>query len=153
MNDANDEIRLTIDKFIFRFPKALRYSDAGIWVRREDRLLRLGLSDFIQQRSGDVAFATPAPEGTSLDAGDEIASIETVKVNLSLPSPIQGKIVEINPSLRESPEFINEDPYGVGWIAVVKPENPERDLRMLLTAEEYANLARQQASTGESDEI
>jgi glycine cleavage system H protein len=145
-NDSSDEIRLTIDKFIFRFPTGLRYSEAGMWIKQEDRLFRLGLSDFVQQRSGDIAFAMPAPEGTVLDAGDEIASIETVKVNLSLPSPLKAKIVEINSVLQESPELINQDPYGRGWIAVVQPENPERNMRTLMTSEAYSNLVRQQAA-------
>jgi glycine cleavage system H protein len=143
--DPNDSLELTIDKFIFRFPKRLRYSEAGLWIKREDSLLRMGMSDFAQQTSGDIAFAALAPAGTMLDAGDEIASIETVKVNMSLPSPVKGKIVETNSLLRESPELINREPYGKGWIAVMQPENPERDTGRLMEAEEYSRLARQQA--------
>ena len=144
-NDPNDELRLTIDKFIFRFPRELRYSEAGIWVRQESGLLRIGMSDFAQQRNGDIAFATLTPAATLLDAGDEIASIETVKVNLSLPSPVKGKIMETNPILRDSPELINQDPYGRGWMAVLRPENTEQDPGSLLTAEAYAALAMQLA--------
>ena len=59
--------------------------------------------------------------------------------------------MEANPSLQESPELINMYPYGRGWIVVVEPENPERDLGMLLTAEEYCSLAKQQASTGDNE--
>jgi glycine cleavage system H protein len=143
--DPNDELKLSIDKFIFRFPRELRYSEAGIWVRQEDGLLRIGMSDFAQQRSGDIAFAALTPAATLLDAGDEIASIETVKVNLSLPSPVKGKIVEANPILRDSPEWINQDPYGRGWMVVLQPESPEQDLGRLLNADAYAALAMQQA--------
>jgi glycine cleavage system H protein len=144
-NDSNDVLKLTIDKFIFRFPRDLRYSDVGIWVRQEDSLLRIGMSDFAQQRNGDIAFATVAPASTLLDAGDEIASIETVKVNLSLPSPVKGKIVETNPILQDSPEWINQDPYGRGWMVVLQPESPEQEPGSLLSAETYAALAIQQA--------
>jgi glycine cleavage system H protein len=144
-NDPNDNIELTVDKFIFQFPKNLQYSEAGLWVRQEGGLLRMGMSDFAQQRNGDIAFASLAPIGTVLDIDDEIASIETVKVNISFPSPIKGTIVEINTNLQEFPELINQEPYGKGWMVVVQPENLERDLGALMTAEAYSGLARQQA--------
>ena len=143
--DSNDMLELTIDKFIFRFPKNLRYSDAGLWIRQEDAALRIGISDFVQQHSGDIAFATITPEGTALNAGEELAAIETVKVNISLPSPVKGIIVQVNPSLDESPELINQDPYGKGWIAVIQTESNEKDLHAFLVAETYAELAREQA--------
>lgn len=134
-----------VDKFIFRFPKGLLYSEAGLWIRREDSLIRIGLSDFAQQRNGDIAFANLKSTGTALDVGDEIASIETVKVDFSLPSPVKGKIVEVNSILEESPELINQEPYGRGWIAVVQPENLEQDLGRLMTAEAYSSLAGKKA--------
>jgi glycine cleavage system H protein len=143
-NFGND-IELTIDKFLFRFPKELLYSEAGLWIRRQDRLIRIGLSDFAQQRNGDIAFANLKPSGTVLDMEDEIASIETVKVDFSLPSPVKGKIVEVNSILDESPELINQEPYERGWMVVVQPENLEQDLGRLMTAEAYSALARQQA--------
>jgi glycine cleavage system H protein len=144
-NDSDDGIKITIDKFIFRFPRKLLYSSEGLWIAREHGLLRIGMSDFIQQRNGDIAFAAVAEEGLELSAGDEIASIETVKVNFSLPAPVKGKIIEANASLQDSPELINQDPYGRGWLAILQPENLERDQAALMTAEAYSELARQQA--------
>jgi glycine cleavage system H protein len=144
MND--DSIRLTVDKFMFHFPIDLRYSEAGLWIRREGELVRLGLSDFAQQRSGDIAFFNPAPAGSVLAAGDEVANIETVKVNLSLPSPVKGTIVEINAILQESPELINQDPYGGGWMAVLRVEDPKQETGNLLDAEAYSKLVKQQAA-------
>jgi glycine cleavage system H protein len=144
-NDPNDEIKFTVDKFIFRFPRKLHYSPDGLWIMQENGLLRIGMSDFVQQRNGDIAFATLTSAGAELNAGDEIASIETVKVNFSLPSPMKGKIVENNASLQDSPELINQEPYGNGWIVVLQPENLERDRAALMTAEAYSILAREQA--------
>jgi glycine cleavage system H protein len=144
-NDPTDEIKITVDKFIFRFPRKLLYSPDGLWILEEEGLFRIGMSDFIQQRNGDIAFATLRPAGTVLSAGDEIAGIETVKVNLSLPSPMKGKLVEVNASLQESPELINQEPYGKGWMVVIKPENLERDRLALMTAEAYSTMASQQA--------
>lgn len=146
-DDTNDDYELTVDKFTFRFLRELRYSEAGLWVRQEGTLIRLGLSDFAQQRSGDLAFANLMPIGTVLDAGDEIASIETVKVDISLPSPVKGMIVEINSALQEAPELINQEPYGRGWMTVIRPEDLGRDLDGLLDAEAYLAFARQQAET------
>ena len=143
----NDEIKLTVDKFIFRFPQKLLYSQEGLWIMQEGGMLRIGMGDYAQQRNGDIAFATPALIGSLLNAGDEIASIETVKVNFSLPSPVQGKIVEVNSSLQASPELINLDPYGKGWLVLLQPENPERDWAALMSAEAYSNLAKQQAES------
>jgi glycine cleavage system H protein len=141
----NDALEWTVDKFTFRFPTDLRYTDAGLWIRQEGSLVRMGLSDFAQQRNGDIAFADLAPAGTALDVGDEVASIETVKVNISLPSPVKGTVMEINPALQQMPELINREPYGRGWLTIVQSGNPDPDTGMLLDVEAYLELARQQA--------
>ena len=145
IHDANGHLALTVDKFTFRFPKDLRYSEAGLWVRQEGNVVRIGLSDFTQQRNGDIAFANLAPAGTALDVGDEVASIETVKVNISLPSPVKGTIVEINPALQQMVELINQEPYGRGWMALVQAADLEHGTGTLLNAEAYLELARRQA--------
>jgi glycine cleavage system H protein len=144
-NDPKNEIKITVDKFIFRFPRNLLYSSDGLWVAQENDALRIGMSDFIQQRNGDIAFVTVAEQGSGLNAGDEVAGIETVKVNFSLPSPMKGKIIEANASLQDSPELINQDPYGRGWLVILQPENLKRDRAALMAADAYSELARQQA--------
>jgi glycine cleavage system H protein len=146
-NQMNESLQLRIDKFTFRFPKGLKYSEAGFWIRQEENGLRLGLSDFIQQRSGDIAFANLAPPGTELKAGDELASIETVKVNISLPSPVTGTILEINADVQNAPELINFEPYTKGWMVLVRAEDLEGQVSKLLSAETYAALAKEQAET------
>jgi glycine cleavage system H protein len=131
---------VTVDKFIFRVPEMLLFSDAGIWVAVEGSRARLGLSDFVQQVNGDIAFANFELAGTELEVGDEFGSIETVKVNVSLPSPVKGRIVEVNPLLQEAPEAINQDPYSRGWMVVMEPRDWEKDKVGLLDAPHY--LAR-----------
>jgi glycine cleavage system H protein len=138
-----ESIRLTIDKFVFQFPGDLRYSEEGLWIRQEDNLLRIGLSDFAQQRSGDIAFANLKPVGSILNIGDEVASIETVKVDVSLPCPVRGRITEVNSLLEDSPEWINQEPYGRGWMAVLQGESAH-EFAQLLDAEEYRNFVEQQ---------
>ena len=145
--EAGGQFELTIDKFTFRFPNDLKYSEAGIWIGREGSHFRLGLSDFAQQRSGDVAFINLPLPGAELKAGDELASIETVKVNLSLPSPVMGKILEVNAIVQEAPELINLEPYNRGWMVIMQAEDLEWENSKLFNAETYAALAKEQAET------
>jgi len=138
-------LELAVDKFRFRFPSDLYYSEAGIWVKFEGRRARIGLSDFTQQRNGDVAFAEPKEEGTRVRFGDEVAVVETIKVNLSIPAPVGGEVVEVNGDLLSAPELVNQDPYGKGWLAVLEVEDDVTERRGLKTAAEYLALARAQA--------
>ncbi len=138
-------LEVTVDKFIFRIPEALLFSDAGIWVAVEGSRTRLGLSDFAQQVNGDIAFANVQPAGTEIQAGDEFGSIETVKVNVGLPSPVKGKIIEVNPILQDAPEAINQDPYGKGWMVVIELLDWEKDRVALLDAPRYLVRVKEQA--------
>jgi glycine cleavage system H protein len=140
-------LEATVNKFIFRIPETLRFSDPGIWVEVRGSRARLGLSDFAQQVNGDIAFANVAPAGTALTVGDEFASIETVKVNVGLASPVAGRILEINPLLQDAPEIINQDPYGKGWIVVIELLDWEANQTALLDAPDYLKRVVEQART------
>jgi glycine cleavage system H protein len=142
---AEEFIETTVDKFTFRIKRGCWYSAAGVWIEAEGNLGRVGLSDFLQQQSGDVAFVDVRPVGTALAVGDEFASVETMKVDLALDSPVSGAIAEVNEALKESPELVNQDPYGEGWLAVVELGNWEADRRALLDAEQYLEAMRAQA--------
>ena len=142
---SDEMLELMVDKFTFRVPKGLYFSDMGVWVRQEGGVARLGLSDFSQQRSGDMAFAEVEPVETVLKPGDEFASIETIKVNVILPSPVTGAIAETNRTLEDAPELINQDPYGKGWLAVVELTDWESDKSKLLDADAYYALIKVQA--------
>jgi glycine cleavage system H protein len=127
----------TVDKFIFRVALDRHYTPEGIWAKFEMGNVRVGLSDFTQQRSGDVAFAQNMPVGTELKTGDEIATIETIKVNISIESPLAGKIVEVNPAMESTPETVNQDPYGEGWLVLIEPDDWETDRTCLMDARAY----------------
>lgn len=133
----NDFLETTIDKFTFRVDQSCLYSSEGIWARMDGGRVRLGLSDFLQQRSGDIAFIEIKPAGTLLKLDDEFASIETVKVNVMLASPVSGKIVLVNQALELRPELINQDPFGDGWVCEVEADNLESDRRLMLDADAY----------------
>jgi glycine cleavage system H protein len=121
-----------VDKFTFKVATDRFYNREGVWAKPEGRRVRIGLSDFLQQRSGDVAFAEVRPLGTVVTFGDEVAVIETIKVNISLTSPVSGKVVEANPAMETAPEAINQDPYGAGWLAVIEATDWETDRVQLL---------------------
>jgi len=142
---SKEMLELTVDKFTFRVPQGLYYNDTGVWVKQEGSVARLGLSDFSQQRSGDMAFAEVKPVETLLKPGDEFASVETIKVNVILPSPVTGAIAEINMALEDAPELINQDPYGKGWLVVVQLTDWESDRANLLNADAYYALIKRQA--------
>lgn len=130
-------LETTIDKFTFKVATDRLYTDSHLWVKWEEALVRLGLSDYLQQTSGDVAFAEPQAEGTALIPGDELAIIETMKTNLSIPSPVSGVIKAINPRLEDEPELINEAPYGEGWLVLLETSAWEADASQLLDAQAY----------------
>ena len=138
-------LQVTVDKFIFRVPETLLFHDSGVWVAVGDSRARLGISDFVQQVNGDIAFANVAAPGTELAVGDEFGSIETLKVNIGLPSPVRGRIVDINPLLKDSPEVINQDPYGEGWMVVVELQDWDKDKTGLLDAAHYLDRVKELA--------
>jgi glycine cleavage system H protein len=126
-----------VDKFTFKVATDCLYNAEGVWAKAEGTRVRVGVSDYLQQRSGDVAFAEVKPMGAEVAYGDEIATIETIKVNISLRSPVTGRIVEVNPGMSTAPEAINQDPYGSGWLAVVEKANWDTDKAQLLDPETY----------------
>lgn len=142
---SDEMLKVSIDKFIFLVPAGRFYSDVGVWVKPEGHRARLGLSDYTQQSNGDVAFTKVKPTGTKLERGHEFAEIETVKVNVSFPSPVKGTIVEVNSSLMDAPDLINQEPYGKGWLAVVELSEAEDALAHLLDAQAYLALVKEQA--------
>ncbi len=140
-----DYLETTVDKFVFKVAADRCYSSAGIWVLAEGNLVRVGLSDFMQQRSGDVAFVEVRPAGTDLAVEDEFASIETIKVNIALASPVAGKIARVNPLMESAPEQINLDPYGQGWLCEIEALNWEADRKALLDAPAYFDRMKGEA--------
>jgi glycine cleavage system H protein len=140
-----DYLETTVDKFIFKVATDRHYTAEGLWVLAEGNRVRIGMTDFLQQRSGDVAFAEVQPAGTVLKAGDEVAVIETIKVNVSLSSPVSGTIVAVNPALELSPEVINQDPYGEGWLVIVEADNWPAERGNLLDAQAYFEVMKRQA--------
>ena len=142
-----DFIELTVDKFTFKIATDRSYDAQGLWMLETPGGVRVGLSDYVQQRVGDVAFAEVRPEGTLLRVGEEIASLETIKVNLAVSSPLAGTVSAGNPLLETEPEVLNADPYGDGWLADVTPHpgSTGAEKVALLTPEQYRALIEVEA--------
>lgn len=134
-----------VDKFIFRVANDRLYTSEGLWVTTETNKARIGMTDFLQQRNGDVAFVEIKPEGASVTVGDELIVIETIKVDIYLPSPVSGTVIEKNPAMQDSPEVINQDPYGEGWIVMIEASDLENDMGQLMDPEAYFALMKSQA--------
>ncbi len=130
-------LQVTVDKFVFRIARDCRYSAADVWARRDRNRVRIGLTDYLQQKSGDVAFVNLKAIGTTLAVNDELAALETIKVDLVIPSPLAGRIAATNAALADHPELVNSDPYGKGWLMDVEP-NDMADFDALACAESYA---------------
>jgi glycine cleavage system H protein len=130
-------LETTVDKFVFRVKKGCYYNEEGVWVQVEDGLGRVGLSDFLQQSSGDMAFVEPKPQGTEVRQGETLGEIETIKISFDLASPVSGVIRDVNEALEDQPELVNEDPYGEGWVALLELTNLEEDVKNLHDAEAY----------------
>jgi len=138
-------LHATVDKFVFKVKTGCWYSKAGLWVRLEHGLARVGISDYVQQSSGDVAFAEIASTGTKLEQEGYLGQIETIKVAIELLSPVSGTVQEVNEELETSPELINQDPYGQGWLALIALSDWEGERASLLEAEQYLAVMRSQA--------
>jgi glycine cleavage system H protein len=145
MQHMTDFLQTTVDKFVFKVATDRYYSSEGLWAQADGSFVRIGLSDFLQQRSGDVAFAEVKPLETSLVVDEEVASIETIKVTISLSSPVAGRIMEINPAMSTTPEVINQDPYGEGWLAIIDVADWDTDRAALMGPQAYFDLMKGQA--------
>ena len=141
----SDFLETTVDKFTFKVAVDRFYNEEGVWAKEENGRVRIGLSDFVQQRSGDVAFAEVKPVGTVLAAGEEVAVIETIKVNITYTSPVNGKVVDVNPAMNDAPEAINQDPYGAGWLTVMEVADWDAERAKLLDPQTYFNIMKGQA--------
>lgn len=114
----------------------LRYAKSHEWVRVEDNIAVVGISDYAQDLLGDVVFVELPEVGTQVTVEDSISVVESVKAASDIYAPVSGEIIEVNEMLEDAPESINEDPYGNAWIFKIQMSQ-EDELNNLLTADEY----------------
>lgn len=122
------------------YPSDYLYTRDHEWIRVEDDLCVLGITDFAQQELGEVVFVEMPEVGQVFDAHDELGTIESVKAVAEVFTPVAGEIVEINEVLADDPELINDDPHGEGWLVKIRFSSAD-DLKDLLDAEAYEEFA------------
>ncbi len=124
------------------YPDDYRYTTEHEWVRVEDDIAVLGVTDFAQKELGEVVFVELPQVGHVYDAGDEIGTIESVKAVAEIFTPIAGEIVEVNEALADDPELVNEDPHVDGWLVKIR-YSASSDLDSLMDAEAYGEFVQQ----------
>jgi glycine cleavage system H protein len=118
------------------YPTDYLYSREHEWVRVEDDVVVLGITEFAQQELGEVVFVELPEIGQVFDANDELGTIETVKAVAEVYTPVAGEVVEANDAVVDDPELLNEDPHGEGWLLRIRFSSAA-DLKDLMNAEQY----------------
>lgn len=119
------------------YPEDLLYTEEHEWVRVEDDVCVVGITQFAQEELGEVVFVELPEVGQVFDAGDEIGTIESVKAVAEVYTPVAGEILEVNEAVTDEPELINDDPHHEGWLIKVRFSSAD-DLQKLMKADAYA---------------
>ncbi|WP_338799784.1 glycine cleavage system protein GcvH [Acinetobacter baumannii] len=117
-------------------PSELKYARTHEWVKIEGDLVTTGITDNAQDELGDLVYVETPEVGSQVTAGEQAGVVESVKTASDIHAPVSGTVVEVNTDLEDDPDFVNEDPYGKGWIYKIKPDNIA-DVEKLLTNAEY----------------
>ena len=123
-------------------PQDLYYAKTHEWLRVDDHTATVGITDFAQEQLSDLTFVELPEVGTTVEAGDEVAVLESVKAASDIYAPIAGEIVEVNVALEDTPELVNNSPYDEGWLFKIKFVR-EEDVDDLLSAESYDELCEE----------
>ncbi len=122
------------------YPDTLKYSKDHEWIRVEDGVGRVGITDFAQRQLGDVVYVDLPEPGTAVTQGQPFGTIESVKAVSELFAPVSGEVVEVNEALKDAPERVNSDPHGTWMVAIRLSQPGEADA--LLDAAAYGELVR-----------
>jgi glycine cleavage system H protein len=123
-------------------PKDLKYTREHEWAKQEGERVRVGITAYAQEQLGDVVFVELPKVGVKVTAAKNFGVVESVKAVSDLFAPVSGEVVEVNGELGQKPETVNQDPYGKGWMLVVKPSS-KGEWDQLLTAQQYEELIAQ----------
>lgn len=126
----------------YEIPDELYYSKEHEWARIEGEYAVVGITDYAQKALHEIVYVETPPVGSKLKQMESMGVVESVKAVSDIFVPVSGEIVEVNENLAESPELLNKDPYGAGWIAKIRPTNLKTDLKNLMNAQQYAEHVR-----------
>lgn len=125
-------------------PENLKYHKEHTWVKVSGKRATIGITDHAQEALGDIVYIDLPDADTPVEVNSELAEIESTKATSSVISPVGGTVLEVNEELAESPEIINEEPYGKGWVAVLEMDD-ESDLDELMDSTEYERYLEEEA--------
>ena len=120
----------------YKIPEDCHYTESDEWLRVDGAMVRIGITDYAQSELNDIVFVELPETGRQLEKGEAFGVVESVKAVSDLLAPLSGEIAEVHGRLSEHPEWLNEDPYGRGWIIAINPEDLEA-VDGLMSAEEY----------------
>ena len=123
-------------------PADLKYTQEHEWAKKEGERIRVGITAFAQSELGDVVFVELPKAGAKVSQRQSFGVVESVKAVSDLFAPLSGEVVEVNAALAKAPETVNQDPYGQGWMIVIKPSNAA-EWDQLLTSAQYEELTAQ----------
>jgi glycine cleavage system H protein len=122
-----------------KIPEELRYTEEHEWVKLDGNVATVGITDFAQSELGDIVYLEIDSLDTEINSNEVFGTVEAVKTVSDLFMPVNGKVVDVNSSLEDNPEAVNDDPYGEGWIIKIEVSNSS-DIDALMNSEEYKNL-------------
>jgi glycine cleavage system H protein len=128
----------------YEFPDDLRYTESDEWLRIDGATARIGITDYAQSELSDIVFVELPEAGARLVSGQAFGVVESVKAVTDLLAPASGRVTEINGDLEENPEWVNEEPYGQGWILAIELEDPHA-VDALMTADAYRKYVEERA--------
>jgi glycine cleavage system H protein len=123
-------------------PADLRYTKEHEWVRVEGDRCRIGITDYAQNSLHEVVYADLPKVGRALGKGESFGTVESVKAVSEVYSPMSGEVLETNQKLIDAPELVNQQPYGEGWLVLMRPSKPGEELSSLMSAKEYEELLK-----------
>ncbi|MHB1324394.1 MAG: glycine cleavage system protein GcvH [Coriobacteriia bacterium] len=126
------------------YPKELKYDREHEWIRTEGDVATMGISHFAQDQLGEVVYVDLPSVGDTITAGDAFGEVESVKSVSELFTPVSGEVVEVNETLADAPESVNEDPYGDGWMIKVRLSDPA-EVDDLMDADGYQAFLAEEA--------
>jgi len=124
-------------------PDDIKYHREHTWVRVEGNMATIGITDYAQQQLGDIVYVELPETEAEIDADSELSEIESTKATSPMVSPVSGTVVEVNDDLADTPEIINEDPYGNGWLIVLEMTDPT-ELNDLMSKAEYEKFLKEE---------
>jgi len=127
----------------FKVPEGLYYSKGNMYVKVEDDIVVVGLTDYGQHLAKKIVFVELPLVGDEVSQDEPIGTIESGKWSGPIESPISGEVIEVNDRLEDEPSLLNEDPYGEGWIAKIRPSNLEEELKNLMNKDQYIEFIRE----------